>query len=390
MKNRCFWGITAALAVLQCAPALAQDEPTAEELQRQIDELQDQLDALADQQEAIDAGAPAPQAPSKNHFGGYGELHYNNLDSGDEIDLHRVVFFFGHDFTDRVRFASELEIEHSFVEGGEGGEVAMEQAYVEFDLANRLKARGGLFLVPIGILNETHEPPTFYGVERNPIETNIVPTTFREAGASLGGPVSDSGFSFDLALHSGMLAETSPPAPGEDDERFLIRDARQAGSEAAANDLAATGRIRYTGLSWLDWAATLQYQSDLTQGADPFVGDASATLFETHVIVHRGPWEARALYARFDIDNALAESIDRDVQDGYYVEASYRPSPRLGYFARFNDWDNGGPAGDTGIRQTNVGLNYWPVENVVLKADVQFQGDAGEDDGFNLGIGYAY
>lgn len=381
-------------ASLFSTAAGAQTPPTADELQQQIEVLQQQVEALARAQEA----APPPEASKghyggggTNHFGGYGELHYNNLDSGKEIDLHRVIFYFGHDFNEDIRFNSELEVEHAFIEGDEGGEVALEQAYLEFDLPNRLKARGGLFLVPVGILNETHEPPTFYGVERNPVETNIVPTTFSEAGATLSGPFGDSGFSFDLALHSGLRAETEAPAIGADDERFLIRETRQKGSEAVANDLAGTVRLRYTGLSWLDWAASLQYQSDISQGeGDPAARDASATLFETHLIARAGPFEARALYARFDIDNAVAEAIRRDLQDGYYVEASYRPLQQLGLFARYNRWDNGGPVGETEISQTNVGVNYWPIDNVVLKADVQFQGDAGQDDGFNLGIGYAY
>ena len=53
-------------------------------------------------------------------IGGYGELHYNNLNSKKEIDLHRFVLFFGHKFSGRIRFHSEVEIEHAFLKDNSG------------------------------------------------------------------------------------------------------------------------------------------------------------------------------------------------------------------------------------------------------------------------------
>ncbi len=117
-------------------------------------------------------------------IGGYGELHYNNISAEDSsrdyksIDFHRFVLFFGHEFNDSTRFYSEVELEHSFIAdtgGNTPGEVELEQAYIEWDLRDNLHAKGGLFLVPVGILNQTHEPNTFYGVERNDVENIIIP-----------------------------------------------------------------------------------------------------------------------------------------------------------------------------------------------------------------------
>ena len=119
-------------------------------------------------------------------IGGYGELHYQNrsVEGGshkEEVDFHRFVLFFGHEFTDNLRFFSELELEHSFIkdtdDGSSGGEVELEQAYLEYDFNQSASAKAGLFLMPVGIINETHEPNTFYGVERNEVEKNIIPTT---------------------------------------------------------------------------------------------------------------------------------------------------------------------------------------------------------------------
>lgn len=298
------------------------------------------------------------------------------------LDLHRFVIFVNHEFNDNIRFFSEFEIEHAFIadnNDGSGdtspGEVEVEQAYVQFDITDNSKIDAGVFLIPVGILNETHEPPTFYGVERNPVEKNIIPVTWWEGGAMLSGNY-ESGFSYDIALTSGLNGGTS------------IRGGRQKTAAATANNLAATGRVKYTGVRGLELAATLQYQDDMTQDSADSIG--SATLVETHARWNVADFTLTGLYARWDIDGDVASSTQKDVQDGAYLEASYKVTPAWGVFVRQNQWDNGG-TGDTKESQTDVGVNYWPHENVVLKADYQAQNDiAGDFDGFNLGIGYQF
>ncbi|PCI18822.1 MAG: porin, partial [Piscirickettsiaceae bacterium] len=197
----------------------------------------------------------------KTALGGYGELHYNNLSGKggasdkDEVDFHRFVLFFGHEFNDNIRFFSELELEHSISGDGKNGEVELEQAFIDFDLNENHTARAGLFLLPVGIINETHEPPTFYGTERNPIEKNIVPATWWAAGAGAHGQLG-AGFSYDAYVHSGLAVPSS----------FKIRSGRQKVSKAKANDLAATGRLKYTGIPGLELAISAQYQQNMGQG----------------------------------------------------------------------------------------------------------------------------
>ncbi|MHB8915332.1 MAG: porin, partial [Thiobacillus sp.] len=143
-------------------------------LKGQLKSTEQKVEAASAQVEKVASNPPSTKASwaENTRIGGYGELHYNNLQDQhgssdkDEIDFHRFVLFFGHDFSAKTRFFSELEVEHAVVEGGAGA-VELEQAYVEHDISDTLTARGGLFLLPIGILNETHEPPTCYGVERN-------------------------------------------------------------------------------------------------------------------------------------------------------------------------------------------------------------------------------
>jgi len=346
--------------------------------------LQEQFNLLADQVEANSQSA----GNSDTTVGGYGELHYNNLSSstkGDkrELDLHRFVLFVNHEFNDSIRFFSEFEIEHAIAGESQVGEVEVEQAYVQFDLNDTMKANAGVFLLPVGIINETHEPPTFYGVERNPVEKNIIPATWWEGGAMLSG-TSASGFSYDVALHSGLKVDGDPTSG----DFLKIRDGRQKTGKAAARNLAATTRVKYTGISGLTLSGTVQIQDDITQ--DSTDGVDGATLIEAHARYNVSDVTLTALYANWSIDGSAAEAAQKDTQDGGYLEASYKLNPKLGFFVRQNEWDNGG-TGDTGKSQTDVGVNYWPHEDVVIKADYQAQNDiAGDFDGFNVGIGYQF
>jgi len=325
-------------------------------------------------------------------IGGYGEMHYNNLenqaDGSDKsaMDFHRFVLFFGHQFTDSVRFFSELEVEHSIAGDGKVGEVELEQAFIEWDYSPEQKLTAGLFLLPVGILNETHEPETFYGVERNNVEKNIVPATWWEGGASLSGEITQ-GWSYNVAVTTGLFLKGG---------KYKVRDGRQKVGKANAEDLAYTGRIKYTGSAGLELGLTFQYQSDLLQsmtvsGAD----DVDATLIEAHAAYQSGPFMFRALYATWDIDDDInLIKAGADEQTGWYLEPSYRFSPEWGVFARYERWDNTAGAGtNSEMTQFDIGFNYWLTERVAIKMDYQDQdapNGSKEEDGFNLGIGWSF
>ncbi len=344
---------------------------------KEFQTLKDQFNQLADKVENNNS------VTSQTTLGGYGELHYTNLSNGKgsnkkELDLHRFVLFINHEFNERTRFFSEFEIEHAAAGTGKSGEVAVEQAYVQFDLNDNIQLNAGVLLVPVGIINETHEPPTFYGVERNPVEKYIIPTTWSEGGVMLSGQ-QGSGFSYNIALTSGLNV---------DPVSLSLRSGRQNSSQANANNLAVTARIKYTGIRGLEVAGTVQRQDDITQNSSDNVG--GATLIETHARYSVNNFTFTGLYARWDINGVGASSVQKNVQDGAYLEAAYKITPKIGLFARQNQWDNGG-AGDTKKTQTNIGFNYWPEENVVIKADYQAQNAiAGNFDGINLGIGYQF
>ena len=128
--------------------------------------------------------------------GGYGEVHYTNATGADtpgEVNVRRFVVYLAHTFSERIAFRSELEVEDAKIEGGEdGGEVALEQLYLDYTLSPAATIRAGLVLPPIGIVNETHEPPTFNGVERPAFDQNVIPATWRDIGVGLVGTLPGS------------------------------------------------------------------------------------------------------------------------------------------------------------------------------------------------------
>ena len=366
-----------------------------ESLKGEVEDVAGSVDAVADAtDEAIKAQV---KLSNKTTIGGYGELHYNNLrdqkgdDNKDQIDFHRFVLFINHEFNDKMRLVTELELEHSLAGESYPGEVELEQAYIQYDLTQKTSIVGGLFLVPVGILNETHEPPTFYGVERNDVEKNIIPTTWWEGGAMVEHEFMD-GLSTNIAVTSGLKSTGGAYKP---------RDGRQKVAEADAKTFAYTGRLKYTGVPGLEVAGTINYQDNFCQ--NEVAGCDSATLYEGHVVYNRDNFGVRALYAWWDMDGSGPKAVGADEQYGYYVEPSYRfddaivMGQDIGIFGRYAVWDNAdgsGSATDTEYQQYNVGANWWIDKDVVVKIDYQIQdvgsGVSKELDGLNLGIGYQF
>lgn len=319
------------------------------------------------------------------------------------MDLHRFVLFFGHKFNDWISLSSELEVEHAFVEGDEGGEVAMEQAYLNFHFSDAVNLRTGLQLIPMGFLNEIHEPPTFFGVERNEIETRIIPSTWRELAVSLTGqPV--PGLEYHVGVSNGL-------AVGDEfDADKPLKKFRQGGSEASANDLAFYGALNYRGLPGLTLGGSVFTGNMGQNGAkNPALEgiDARATLWDLHAQANIRNFHLRALYARGTISdagalsNVVSSGSVPEAFYGWYVEPAYTVwqsgDKKLIPFARyerFNTQDEM-PTGiaadpDSDEQVTTLGMNFYPTANVVFKADYQDFDKVSTNDRWNLGVGYMF
>jgi hypothetical protein len=379
----------------------SQEEPgeAVEEVQEVVTEAQ--AAAVEAQLAALDIAAAAGQGADpllgvsglepngtgggwwdRTSLGGYSELHYQG-GSRDQIDLHRFVILLGHEFTNDIRFFSELEVEHALAGDTKPGEVQLEQAYVQIDVNNQNRINAGLQPLPLGIINETHEPPTFFGVERNPVESNIIPSTWWEAGIGVNGNFGATGISYDLLASSGLDVLTT------DSNAFRPRKGRQKVASAPAKSPALTGRVSYTGTPGLELAVSGHYEFDITQSPAPgtAIGDlitnekVPAFLFTTHADARFGGFGLRALFASWWIDSVAASEIGRDRQTGFYLEPSYRfpfeailiggVSGEAGLFYRYSLWDNnaGMSSLNLGTDQHVFGVNYWPHPNVVFKLD---------------------
>lgn len=391
-----------------CVSVTQAETPNAEEMwkiiqqqQKMIDQLQQKLEqteqkvevaeqkveATAEEVEAAAEAIEVAQGPSGSSWadstsvGGYGELHYNSKDGDDQIDFHRFVLYFGHEFNDSVRFFSELELEHALSGDGVDGEVELEQAWIEMDLTDNHRLRAGLDIIPIGLINVTHEPNTFYGVERSEVEKRIIPATWWEAGIGFNGELAP-GWNYDVVLHSGLSTTSN------------IRSGRQKVSNANADHPATTARLRYTGVPGLEVSGSFQYQSDITAGATTSAN--SATLFEGHVdYKHSSGLGLRALYAQWDLDDVLQAGRDDDKQYGYYIEPAYRfpvsfiPG-EVGVFFRWSELDY---ANNKEEERIGFGFNYWPTQQVAFKFDWTNVDDVDANtssDSLNLGIGYQF
>jgi hypothetical protein len=314
------------------------------------------------------------------------DFHYNKADGEDGVlDFHRFVLLLSHAFSPRLRFVGELELEHAFVEGlEESGELELEQAYVDFLLSRPFNVRAGMVLMPVGIINERHEPPVFNGVERPFVDTVIVPSTWFEVGAGVHGTLGR-----DFRYRGYVVA---PLNSLEFDAEEGIRGGRQKGSEANVRNVAYTGRLEYLGVR------------GLTLGASAWTGESSfatprldtaVTVGEFDARYRRDRLELRWQFAHVTIDDAarLNDSIARTVGvspnvaealRGFYAEGAYRlwnrGAPRdLVAFTRYENFDTQYrmPAGYLPLKEFDRdafvnGVTYYPDADVAVKADYTY------------------
>jgi phosphate-selective porin O/P len=416
--------IAVALAAAFATPAFAQ-QPTVEQklqiLQQEIDELKAQRDAApppsgaapsTDYSPALDRGA----GPASGGTGivGYGEFNYNRQlrdDHETRADLRRFVFGLNHRFDERLTFHSEVEVEHGVVSKEDDGELEIEQAWLNYRVGDGegLNVKAGLFLIPLGTLNETHEPPTYYGVERNEVETRIIPTTWRELGVGVHGAVAP-GFRYDAGV------TTNFDAGKIDDPTTGVRSGHQEGQSANAKDLAVYGALNYRAPGLLVGGGVFTGDTGQNGQSSPLLKGVKArlTLWDLHAQYRVAGFDLQALYAAGKLGdaekiNTANVAAGRDFaaprsMKGAYVQAAYHvyqqgtfdvaPFVRLERFDIRQEED----AADNLLqdplirneRVRTIGVNFRVHPQVVLKADVQrFHNDKAHDR-FNLGLGYMF
>ena len=427
------------VADLEAALKRALDAGSAAELQRKLDLLSRELEKAK-----VGPAAAPKELTSKYGFGpaaskvygvesgvsigGYGEVLFqdfsatndngtrNGLDS--QADMLRAVLYFGYKFNDRIVFNSEIEFEHGTTGEGdeEKGEVSVEFANIDFLLSKPANVRAGLVLVPVGFINEMHEPPTFLGARRPDVERVVLPATWREIGVGLFG---DAGqFSYRAYVMNGLNAEGFEGGDG-------LREGRQGGSQASARDLAFTARADFHGVPGLLAGASF-YTGDSGQGAETSAGDVidgKVTLYDVHAEYNFKGLQVRGLWTAVQVDDA--GEISRDIvgldpndpamagesvgsrMRGWYGQVGYDVLSWMGErtrqavipYARYERFDTQDrvPAGfvsegGSDVKVITYGVAYKPITNLAIKVDFQDfdRGDGSGTDQVSAALGYLF
>lgn len=421
-----------AAAVEAAAAEATAGEEAAPGTDARLAELERRLDLLAGELERMDLGEAAAEAttgekgfgPAASKIyrterglsvGGYGEMLYQSpsseRDDGtpsggqDQLDFLRAVFYFGYKFNDRLLFNSEIEFEHASTD--DEGEVSVEFAYLDYLLRPEVNVRAGLLLIPMGFLNELHEPPVFLGAKRPDVERSIIPATWRENGFGLFGDVGP--LTYRTYLVNGFDASGFSAAG--------VRGGRQRGSTALAEDFAWVGRLDYTGRPGLLVGGSL-YSGNSGQGLTTASGevlDVGTTIYEGHLEWKWRGLELRALAAKSDVDDVaaldgvLGLTGDRSVgeeMEGWYLQLGYdvfnrmdRGEMALIPYARYESYDTQAevPAGFARdpareVTSLTLGLAFKPIDEVIFKADFQnYDNEAGTAvDQLNVALGYLF
>ena len=412
--------------------AAALEGTVGEDVKRQLESLADELKTIRRQASRVEDPAPeeeavpevealvvaevvaAPDGPdaSAGLFGGsipmsgYMEMHVNHDGlNPTTFDFHRFVLNLGHRFGDRVRFWSELELEHGLVEGGAPtGELELEQAYLDFLIDPRFNFRAGILLTPVGIINERHEPTAFHGVERPFVDEVILPTTWFAGGGGFVGDLG-GGFSYKTYVMSSVDGSLFSAEEG-------FREGRQKSFLENARNLAWVGRVEYGPLPGLNLGTSFWTGETGFHFRDL---DARLRIFEFDGRYRFDRFEARGQYALTHLDQAAevnaairrSAGINPNIAQGmrgFYLEGSSSLVPSgfshdvVGFF-RYENFDTQHrmaegffPLSQFDRSAHVLGLSYFPHPDVVLKLDYNFMKNASRivraRNRWNLGIGW--
>jgi hypothetical protein len=320
-------------------------------------------------------------------IGGYAQVDYNQPEGDNgKLDVHRLVLLLGYKFSDKVQFVTEIEYEHV-------KEVFIEQAFLNYALSDNFNIRGGLMLVPMGIVNEYHEPTTFNGVERPNVDKSIVPSTWREIGVGVTGKFDDASLRYQAYIFNGFASVHDTKVLGGSNG---LRNGRQKGAESTVNKPNLSTKLDYYGIPGLRIGASGYFgRTQAEDDVDSIEGaDVGVTMIGFDGRYNNKRFTARtqyihALITDADKYNMLYETNLGSELKGWYAEAAYNLLPlsheqRLDAFIRFEQYDTHAATQDAGISRNLeynrdewiFGLSYHVAPGAVVKADYQFLNNA--------------
>ncbi len=343
--------------------------------------------------------------------GGYGEITYNRATGGNaELDVQRLVLLFGYKFDERTQFITEVEFEHV-------NEVYVEQAFLQYSLNDNVNLRGGLMLVPMGIVNEYHEPTTFNGVERPSMDGAIIPTTWREIGVGISGKYNEASLRYQAYIFNGFQTTTSDGngniTGGKLGGSKGLRGGRQKGAKSNFNNVNFSAKLDYYGLPGLrlglsGYFGRSQSPNDVQdiEGADigmAMIGFDARYAYKRFTargqFVHASLSDTESYNVEANKNNSI-DALGSELQ-GWYLETAYNllsqeKKQQLFGFVRYEDYNTQADI-DGGLskykaydrQEWTLGLSYKIAPGAVVKADYQFKNNAADiaTKQLNLGIG---
>ena len=334
-------------------------------------------------------------------LGGYGEILYNQPDNANgELDVQRLVLLFGYKFNERVQFITEIEFEHV-------KEVYVEQAFINYNLTDGLNLRAGLMLVPMGIINEFHEPTTFNGVERPSLDNAIVPTTWREIGIGASGRWDALALRYQAYIFNGFLSHdgTGGKLKGSNG----LRSGRQKGAKSTVDQFNFSSKVDYYGIPGLRLGLSGYFGR--TQAVDDQSGILGSTVgvsmvgldarYRLRKFSARGQFIQANLSDSDQYNTLTGRDLGKEIS-GYYLEAAYNLLPssniqRLEGFVRYEDYNTHAATAGALVqnpafhrKEWTTGLSYHLSPGSVFKVDYQSKSTvvSGSTYGqFNMGVG---
>ncbi|MDG1023067.1 MAG: hypothetical protein P8I42_02265 [Flavobacteriaceae bacterium] len=334
-------------------------------------------------------------------LGGYGEILYNNPENlNSELDVQRLVLLFGYKFDERVQFVTEIEFEHV-------KEVYVEQAFVNYNLTQGLNLRAGLMLVPMGIINEFHEPTIFNGVERPSLDKYIIPTTWREIGMGLSGRLNGISARYQAYLFNGFLSHNGENGLLKGSNG--LRSGRQKGAESTMNHINFAGKFDFYGIRGLRLGLSgYQGKTQAVDGQNEIPGsEIGISMLGLDARYAYRKFSARGQYLRASLHDTdlYNELTGRDLGSelmGYYLEAAYNVLPfnkkqRLVGFVRYENFNTHHEVGSLiskneafHRKEWTLGFSYHIAPGAVYKIDYQTKSTAisnSKKGQFNMGVG---
>ena len=332
-------------------------------------------------------------------IGGYAQIDYNEPDGSQvgELDIHRLVLLFGYKFNEKVSFLTEVEYEH--VE-----EVFVEQAYIKYKATESLNVLAGLMLIPMGIINEYHEPTTYYGVERPSVDNYIVPTTWRELGVGISGKIDNASLKYQAYLFNGFKSY-------KDGEGVLrgsdgLRKGRQKGAESVVSSPNFSTKLDYYGIAGLRLGLAGYFGKTQTDDTSIEASTVGVSMIGFDARYKYNNLELRGQYIHTNLSNTedyntLTGKDLGSKMTGLYGEIAYnfnlKGVEKLTPFLRYEKFNthadtDGNLAANKAYDRDELffGLNYKVADGAAFKIDYQLMNNAvsGSDTSkqFNAGV----